>query len=68
MAGGLAAADINAVAIPLLALGFAANTGGMMLQHMQNRKVLWGGDPIWKASLQPWTDGDQHGLAFAIRW
>jgi len=42
--------------------------GGLVMQHMENRRVLRGDPSMWSAGLQPWSDGQHHGLRLVASW
>jgi uncharacterized membrane protein YhaH (DUF805 family) len=53
------------------ALGYAGASmvaGGFIVQSMENHRVLRGKGSMWSAAVQPWSDGDHHGLALAVAW
>jgi hypothetical protein len=62
---GVGVMPFGIVVPSLAALGGVAAISGLVLQHVENRRVLKGKKSMWRASLSPYYDGQHHGLRLA---
>ncbi|MFH1463387.1 MAG: hypothetical protein ABIO70_03275 [Pseudomonadota bacterium] len=49
-------------------LGAGVVITGLVLQHKEHWRALEGTPSIRSASLQPWSDGERHGMSLAVTW